>query len=175
MTAMTLDDSRTEGPHALLAQMVGDWEGTVRTWFEPGKLADTSPVRGTVRPVLAGRFVVHEYSGTLMGHVMEGVALHGYALHEERFETAWIDSCHNGTRVMLSLGDRPAGGDVASVLGSYPAPDGPPWGWRTEVDVSGAPDALAIRHWNITPDGEEALGVEFVYARRASDSASLST
>ena len=160
-----LRTSLAEGPHALLGKMVGEWEGTARTWFEPDALADTSPVRGTVRAVLGGRFVVHEYEGTLQGHVMQGVALHGFALGENRFETEWIDSCHNGTRIMLSLGDRPPADDVASVLGSYPAPEGPPWGWRTEVDVSAAPDALTIRHYNRTPDGEEAIGVEFAYRR----------
>ena len=85
--------SMATGPHALLAKMVGEWEGTARTWFEADDLADTSSVRGTIRPVLGGCFVLHEYTGTLMGDVMTGIALHGYALGEERFETAWIDTC----------------------------------------------------------------------------------
>ena len=163
-----LDDSLREGPHALLARMVGDWEGTARTWYEPGQLADTSPVRGTVRPILDGRFVLHEYEGSLSGNVMKGVAIHGHALADGRFETAWVDSCHNGTRIMVSRGEPGAaeGPGLASVLGSYPAPEGPDWGWRTEIDVSGAPGRLVVRHDNITPDGEEALAVEIDYARR---------
>jgi len=163
----SLEDSLRSGPHALLARMVGEWEGTARTWYEPGVLADTSPVRGTVRAVLDGRFVLHEYEGTLSGHEMKGVALHGHSLGEGRFETAWADSCHNGTRIMLSLGEEGAAGDggAASVLGSYPAPEGPPWGWRTEVDVSGTPERLVIRHYNVTPAGDEALGVELDYRR----------
>ena len=79
-----LGESKAEGPHALLAKMVGTWEGTARTWFEPEQLADTSPVKGSVRLVLDGRFAIHEYEGSLQGHVMKGVALHGYALREER-------------------------------------------------------------------------------------------
>jgi hypothetical protein len=164
-----LEASKQDGPHALLAKTVGSWEGTARTWFEPDELADTSPVKGSFRSVLDGRFVVHEYEGPLMGHSMKGVALHGYTLHEKRFETAWIDSCHNATRIMLSLGEQGAwsGGDVGSVLGSYPAPEGPDWGWRTEIDVSGAPERLVVRHYNVTPDGQEAIGVEFDYTRVA--------
>jgi len=158
--------SKATGPHSLLAKAVGNWEGTVRTWFEADELADTSPVTGTIRPVLGGRFVLHEYTGTLMGDVMEGISLHGYALGEEQFETAWIDSCHNGTRIMLSRQDRDPTGAVASVLGSYPVADAPDWGWRTEIDVSGCPDELAIRHFNVTPTGEEAIGVEFRYRSR---------
>lgn len=162
-----LDRSKQDGPHALLARMAGDWEGTARTWFEPDKLADTSLVKGTIRAVLDGMFVVHEYVGTLTGHDMKGVALHGYALAEKRFETAWVDSCHNGTRIMVSLGETSAwaGGRVASVLGSYAAPEGPPWGWRTEMELSDDASALFIRHFNITPDGDESIGVEFAYTR----------
>ena len=40
--------STTETPTAL-AGLVGEWEGTVRTWFEPGQLADESPIRARIR------------------------------------------------------------------------------------------------------------------------------
>lgn len=158
-------DSLAHGPHAVLTRAVGDWEGTARTWFEPGKLGDTSPVRGSVRSVLGGRFVVHEYEGTLCGDALRGLAIIGHALPEGRWECAWVDSFHNGTRIMLSLGEAGAAAEPPSVLGSYPAPEGPPWGWRTELDVSGAPGRLVVRHFNITPDGDEALAVELDYRR----------
>jgi len=164
-----MGDDRSSRPHDVLARTEGRWEGTARTWFEPGKLADTSPIRGTVRLVLDGAFALHEYEGSLSGQAMKGLAIHGYAKGERRFETAWIDSCHNGTRIMVSLGEASAwsGGDAASVFGTYPAPEGPDWGWRTEVDVAQTPERLVIRHFNVTPDGEEALAVEIDYHRVA--------
>ncbi|HEV3021313.1 MAG TPA: DUF1579 family protein, partial [Pirellulales bacterium] len=51
-------------PNDLLKSLVGSWEGTCRTWFEPGKLADESPVTGKIRPILDGRFFRHEYEAT---------------------------------------------------------------------------------------------------------------
>ncbi len=42
------------GAHHRLGLLVGKWEGTSRTWFEPGELADESPIRGTIRTVLDG-------------------------------------------------------------------------------------------------------------------------
>ena len=45
--------------HAFLATLVGSCEGSARTWFEPGTLADESPVAGTFRPLLGERFVRH--------------------------------------------------------------------------------------------------------------------
>jgi hypothetical protein len=50
------------GAHHYFSQLVGDWEGTVRTWFEPDVLADTSAISGSIRTVLGGRFALHEYS-----------------------------------------------------------------------------------------------------------------
>ncbi len=47
-------------PQDLLKSLVGSWEGTCRTWFELGTLADESQVNGTIRPVLDGRFFRHE-------------------------------------------------------------------------------------------------------------------
>jgi hypothetical protein len=38
---------------------------------------------------------------------MKGLAIHGYSCGENRWQTAWVDSVHNGTRIMLSLGTVP--------------------------------------------------------------------
>lgn len=73
-----------------------------KTWFEPGKLADESPVKGTIRPVLDGRFAVYEYDGSLEGKPCVGMMIIGYSQFEQKFQAAWIDSFHNGTSIMFS-------------------------------------------------------------------------
>lgn len=156
------------GPHHRLAQLVGAWAGTARTWFEPGVLADESPIEGTIRPALDGRFAIHEYRGSLKGKPLSGLALHGYHIDLEQFETAWVDSFHTGTSIMLSTG---TGAPQMAVLGHYSVPGGEPWGWRTEIDVPDA-DHLVITHYNITPDGQEAKAVEIRYTRQPSPSPS---
>lgn len=60
---------------------------------------------------------------------------------------------------MFSEGALEEGSPAATVLGSYGAADGPPWGWRTTFERAG--DRLVVRHFNITPAGEEALAVQF--------------
>jgi len=79
-SAQALDQSKASGPHAFLAKLVGEWEGVTQTWFEPGKMADESPVRGTIRSILDGRFMLHEYEWSLMGESMQSVAIIGYSL-----------------------------------------------------------------------------------------------
>lgn len=160
-----LDQSKHDGPHALLASMVGEWLGTARTWFDPGQLGDESPVKGSTRLALDGSFLVHEYEGSLGGEPMLGLAIIGYSLDDKRWQSAWVNDHHNGTRIMYSLGQSGAPADMPNVLGHYPAPPGLDWGWRTTLELR-APDNLVITHYNITPDGEESHGIEFDYRRR---------
>ena len=153
------------GPHHRLAQLAGTWVGTARTWFEPDKLADASPITGTIRSLLDGRFALHEYRSSLQGKPITGVAIHGYHFDLERYETAWIDSAHCGTAIMFSLGAHSGDDAPVSVLGSYPVPGGEPWGWRTAFELP-EPDRLVITHYNIMPDGTEARAVEIQYTRQ---------
>lgn len=157
------ETSLQTGPHAGLARLVGEWSGKLRVWFEPGQLAEETGVRGSFRSLLGGRFVLHEYEATCVGETQQGLAIHGYHLDRHRYESAWIDSFHTGTQLMFSTGFPMAA--LHSVLGSYGGEsDGEPWGWRTELDLKSA-DQLLIRMYNVTPQGEEGLAVEFDYRR----------
>lgn len=140
-----------------------------RLWFEPGKPAEDSAQRGTIRSVLGGRFLLHEYCGQIGGEAVEGMALWGYHLDEKRFESAWVESFGTGTAIMFSIGDSTTTAGAAdprlSMLGSYgDGEGGPRWGWRTQAEQPG-PDELKITMYNITPQGEECLAVEVNYWR----------
>ncbi len=149
------------GPHHLLQQFIGDWQGVTKTWFQPGKLADESPISGSFRPVLEGGFVLLEYEGTHMDKPMTGMFLFGYNLQREKFEGCWIDTCHMGTGIMFCEGERTEQGFW--LLSSYQSPEGSPWGWRTELELVDS-NQLGITMYNISPQGEEAKAVEMVFA-----------
>lgn len=162
MTDEQLAESLDLGPHYELARLAGHWEGSTRVWFEPGVLGDESPMRGSIRLVLGGRFALHEYEGALGGKSLQGLAIYGYHVKRNRFEMAWIDSFHMGTAIMLATG---GGNGPFLALGQYEAPHGGlQWGWRTDIELLNE-DALVITAWNVSPQGEKARAVETRYFR----------
>ena len=163
MGKQEFEASLQAGRHRALARFVGRWQGMTRVWFEPGEPVDQAPIRGTIRAVLDGRFLMHEYETRFMGQLQEGIAIFGWHIDRGRHEMAWVDSGHTGTQLMYCEGA--AGGEAFSVLGHYGGHDGSePWGWRTAIEADGD-DRLVITAWNIQPGEAEVKAIETVYER----------
>jgi hypothetical protein len=140
--------------HALdgLIACAGNWRGA-NTLQDPNTgSAEESPATAAVTPILDGRFVQLDYTWGYQGKPQAGSLLIGFEKETEAVTAHWIDSWHNGDRVMACEGSRPSGPAI-EVRGTYPAPPGPDWGWRTEITPDGE-RSLRLVMFNLWPDGE---------------------
>ena len=159
------ETSKNTGAHHQLSRLVGQWKGTTKTWYDPSKLEDESPINGTMRPILDGKFILHEYKGSFGEKPITGMAIYGYHLELGKFQCAWIDSFHNGTAIMFSEGNK--GEKDISVLGSYTyvTPEMEQhWGWRTNIEFI-SDDEIVITAYNISPEGQELKATETIYKK----------
>lgn len=152
-------------PHFLpmLKDLAGTWTGTNRLWYPPGEPPSESASNATITPVAQGRFVRLDYTWEYEGAPQDGSLLVGFDSSRTAVTAVWVDSWHMGEVALVCEG-APTSGEEISVLGSYAAPPGPDWGWRTTIQT-GAGDTFQLRMYNITPDGMAELAVEAVYQR----------
>jgi hypothetical protein len=151
--------------HARLARLVGTWSGVAKTYLDPTQPPVEAKWEGRMAPVLGGRFVRFEYRSDVQGTPIAGELLIAYESAEGLWRTSWIDSFHTGTAILLSTGTGGPDAKPVNVSGRYfAAPGHPHWGWRTELHDT-EPAQLRLAMFNVSPEGQEDLGVDIVLRR----------
>ncbi len=148
--------------HQRLARICGGFRGTAKTFLEPGAAPIEAAWEGRVAAILGGRFVRFAYRSSVGEKPIAGEMVIAFESSEKLWRISWVDSFHTGTAILVSVG---AGGAAIDVRGTYfAAPGHPHWGWRTVVDDTQA-ERLGIRMYNVSPEGEEDLGVDIELTR----------
>jgi hypothetical protein len=145
-----------------LLGLEGDWRGNNRLYYPPDSPPTDTESTARVTPVLGGRFLRVDYTWSYEGQPQEGSLLIGFQPKEGKATVHWIDTWHVGRTVQVNEGTLIEG--TLDVMGYYPAPEGPPWGWRTILKPEGA-DRFSFRMWNVPPGSEELIAVEAEFRR----------
>jgi hypothetical protein len=141
----------------------GTWHGTnVLQDPEMGLQPETTDSIARVTPVLDGRFVRIDYTWACQGAPQSGSMLIGHQKKAGVVTMHWIDTWHNGEKVMALEGA--SAREAIDVRGSYAVPSHPDWGWRIRLEASAG--SLAVHMWNVSPEGQEYPAVDARYGRR---------
>ena len=143
-----------------LTACAGTWQG-ISTLQDPHSgtpLASESTL--TITPILLGRFLRVAYTWDYLGDPQEGEFIIGLHGDTGNLTAHWIDTWHMADKGMICTGQ--ASEDDLSLLGSYPAPPGPDWGWRTIIRPS--EDSVHVVMLNVPPGLTGELAVEATYS-----------
>jgi Protein of unknown function (DUF1579) len=142
--------------------LTGAWRATYLLRGDPSFDGDSAS-DAAVTPMLGGRFVRIDYTWSDRARPQTGAMLIGFESTPGVVTTVWIDSWHNGPRMLVSTGAFDVGGAI-DVRGAYPTgPGSPDWGWRTRLEATAASWTMTM--FNIAPDGDETLAVRAEYVR----------
>lgn len=130
----------------------GEWQGPNRLWLE-----DPTPERSDGRLQVEARRI--RYTWAFRGEAQQGdLELFG---PPGAVRAAWTDTMHAGEGMALHGACREG---TLVLYGTYPAGDGPEWGWRIEVDTRD-PEHLDLRMFNLFPDGQVMPAVALTGSR----------
>jgi hypothetical protein len=101
--------------------------------------------------VAGGRFARIDYAWGDREKPEDGSILFGRDRDRGVVTALWVDSWHMSDKVMACECPSTVTGSL-DVRGSYAAPPGPDWGWRTVVETA-EEDALRMLMYNVSPDG----------------------
>jgi len=134
----------------------GTWEGINRVKTAAAEPSDESTSRVIVTPVLRDTFIHFDHTWSWKGEPQIGAMLIGYSPNSGAASIHWIDTWHNGRRVMPLVGAFNEDG-ILVANGSFPVKDGPDWGWRIEIEVNDG--GLRIEMFCLDPGGKRDGGV----------------
>jgi hypothetical protein len=149
--------------HSPLTYLSGTWSGNYRLWLDPNAPAPEAPTHLVATVNASGRYVTLAYNWSHDGDAHDGVLV--FNVGNRAAVASWVDTFHMSDGFMISRGS--VAGARVDLRGSYAAPPGPDWGWRTVLEAD-ANDSLRILMYNIAPDGKEYPAVEADYRRVSS-------
>jgi hypothetical protein len=149
-------------PHASMAEMVGDWEFTIRMWMAPGAPPQEATGTATFELVMGGRYLIQKATSSFMGQPFHGMGVSAYDNMKKKYQSMWIDNM--GTGVLTSEGT--CEGTVCTYWGETPDVMIGEYKRVKSVSRQISDDEMAFEMYDKGPDGKEYKNLEMVYHRK---------
>jgi hypothetical protein len=82
--------------HAMLANLVGEWEGDITMWMDPSQPPQNTKGTAKYLAIMDGRYIEGTYGAMMMGMPFEGKDISGYDKAKKKYFTFWIDNMGSG-------------------------------------------------------------------------------
>lgn len=151
-----------------LAPFTGTWQGHNRMRIMPTDEYQESVSAATVA-VTARDFVTIEYTWAHDGQPQNGLLLLGAVPPSDvpsgtGATAVWVDSFHAAPQWLTLAGT--IDGGVVRLSCTYPAPEGPDWGWQIHIEPGDGNGGRITMH-NLVPGYDPYQVVEATYRRQA--------
>lgn len=155
----------TPGPeHAKLKALAGSWDVKVTFWMDPKAKPEEFTGKTEFKSLLGDRYIMQEFSGTVMGMPFNGIGLVGYNNALKKYEQVWIDSMSTGFITGAGAADK-EGTITFAQQSTNPLKNRIDKGkdvWRIEGDKK-----IVSEMWGPPPKGgREYKMMEIVYTRK---------
>lgn len=152
--------------HRAVDVMIGDWEGTVKVWLQPGAPPMEAPGRIEREWILDGRYIREEVTIDAPGGAFKGLGFFGYNALDGRYESVWLENQSTAISYETGYLDREA--MILRTQGQHrDAFTGQIIATRNEIDLS-VPDRQTFTGFAIDSNGRENRTLEGTFTRAGS-------
>jgi hypothetical protein len=152
------------GPiHEEMARRAGEYDTASKFWIKPGGEAMESKGAAKITPVVDGRFLLEESTGTQFGQPFKALRLSGYNNLTKQYESTWTYSMATG--MMHMTGASKDDGKTIEWTASYTNDKGDKQNlYATTRYVDN--DRFVVELVAKTPDGNKGPTLETTYTRK---------
>ncbi|GLH65839.1 DUF1579 domain-containing protein [Geothrix edaphica] len=150
--------------HKLLAGLTGQWTFATKMWMEPGAPPEMSTGSAVYTPLMDGRFIQGEYTGTFGGMAFQGLGLTGYDNVARHFTATWADNM--GTAIMLMTGTYDPTSKTFTYKGDMDDMMKPGTKVKVRQTVKILSDDSHVMEWYESRGGKEIKTMEITYTRQ---------
>ena len=149
--------------HEALARLAGEYTTVTKFTAKPGDAAVETQGTAQLRSVVAGKFLLEEYSGKWFGQTIHGLRLLGYNDASKQYEGTWTYSLSTG--MMTLVGASKDDGKTIDLTATYTGDKGEKqtlYVTTRRVDA----DQFVVELYAKTADGQRGPTMETTYTRK---------